>query len=163
MDGQTHREQVMTRLATRLERHIEEEELQEALRAESAGDMRERDIHFYHYVLARELRSVHRDLDASPPKKYTWGEWEYYLQLMGNVEDDTDDEFPGQEISDTLVPDHLRAPQHAFESKATRNTAAGSDSSGMDADKDGVVDRATDRKEKLYWNPKAKETKRVSA
>ncbi|UJO25095.1 Outward-rectifier potassium channel TOK1 [Fulvia fulva] len=161
LDGHKHREQIMTRLATRLEQHIEEEELQDALQADSTGDPRERDIHFYHYVLSRELRSVQKDLNDSPPKKYTWGEWEYYLRLVGNVEDNTTDEFPGQNFPDTLVPQQLRAPQHAFEPSSSKGLHAGSDSDGMDADKDGVVDRVTDRKERLYWDPKPKETKKA--
>ncbi|EME39039.1 hypothetical protein DOTSEDRAFT_75659 [Dothistroma septosporum NZE10] len=161
-DGRSHRDQMMSRLAIRLEQHIEEEELAEALKADSAGDTLERDIHFYHYVLSRELRSVQQDLNQSPPKRYQWVEWEYYLRLMGNVEDDAaeEEEFPGQQIPNTLVPDQLRAPQHAFE-PSSKDLASGSDSDGMAADKDGVVDRATDRKERLYWSPQVKKTKKA--
>nr|ABU23834.1 potassium channel [Dothistroma septosporum] len=138
-DGRSHRDQMMSRLAIRLEQHIEEEELAEALKADSAGDTLERDIHFYHYVLSRELRSVQQDLNQSPPKRYQWVEWEYYLRLMGNVEDDAaeEEEFPGQQIPNTLVPDQLRAPQHAFE-PSSKDLASGSDSDGMAADKDGA-------------------------
>lgn len=42
------------------------------------------DIKFYHYVLARESRSVQKDLNCSPPKQYSWDEWEYFLILIGN-------------------------------------------------------------------------------
>lgn len=44
------------------------------------------DIKFYHYVLARECRVVQRDLSASPAKRYSWEEWEYFLKLIGNEE-----------------------------------------------------------------------------
>lgn len=154
----------MTRLATKLERHIEEEELEEAMKAENAGNSLERDIHFYHYVLSRELRSVQKDLNESPPKKYGWGEWEYFLRLMGNVDDGNDgDEFPGQLIPDTLAPEHLRAPWHSFEPATVHTAATGSDAGSTVPNQDGVVDRATDRKERLYWNPKAREPTKVSA
>lgn len=72
----------------RLARHIEEGELAEAEMASEHGDDVERDIHFYHYILAKELRHVLRDVDASPPKQYTYQEWSYYLRLIGQNEDD---------------------------------------------------------------------------
>ena len=68
----------------------------------------QRDIHFYHYVLARELRNIQKDLTVSPPKEYSWHEWEYFLKLMGNEEDPRD--YPGQEHPDVLVPTPLRNP-----------------------------------------------------
>ncbi|KAK5018468.1 hypothetical protein LTR16_001519 [Cryomyces antarcticus] len=54
------------------------------------GDPLERDIHFYHYLLARELRNLTRDVLASPPKKYTYQEWSYYLKLIGQDEGSTE-------------------------------------------------------------------------
>ncbi|KAF2163185.1 hypothetical protein M409DRAFT_68779 [Zasmidium cellare ATCC 36951] len=100
MDGKRHFEMLMNRLAQRLEQHVEEEELEEALKAEAEGDDLERDIHFYHYVLSRESRNVQKDLAVSPPKKYSWGDWEYFLKIIGN-QDETPD-FPGQEIPNDL-------------------------------------------------------------
>lgn len=97
---------MLDRLADRLSSHLEAEELQEAEAAHQQGDDLERDIHFYHYVLSRECRNVQKDLSASPPKKYEWGDWEYFLKLMGNEDDPVD--FPGQEQPDILVPDVLR-------------------------------------------------------
>jgi potassium channel subfamily K len=44
------------------------------------------DIKFYHYVLARECRVVQRDLSASPAKRYSWEDWEYFLKLIGSEE-----------------------------------------------------------------------------
>ncbi|TKA81160.1 hypothetical protein B0A49_02009 [Cryomyces minteri] len=62
---------------------LEDEELGAAEDAGERGDPLGRDIHFYHYVLARELRNLTRDVLASPPKKYTYQEWSYYLKLIG--------------------------------------------------------------------------------
>ncbi|KAJ4293134.1 hypothetical protein N0V90_008416 [Kalmusia sp. IMI 367209] len=72
----------------RLAKHIEDDELAEAEEAGEHGDNLERDIHFYHYVLAKEVRNIMRDVDASPPKQYTYGEWNYYLRLLGQDEND---------------------------------------------------------------------------
>ncbi|OCL04822.1 voltage-gated potassium channel [Glonium stellatum] len=70
----------------RLAEHIEQEELGEAEEAGERGDPIERDIHFYHFVLARELRQVMKDVDAAPPKQYTYSEWSYFLRLLGQDE-----------------------------------------------------------------------------
>ncbi|OAG06886.1 voltage-gated potassium channel [Paraphaeosphaeria sporulosa] len=76
-------------LRDRLAEHIEEDELAEAEEAGEHGNKLDRDIHFYHYVLAKELRKLMRDADASPPKQYTYQEWNYYLRLIGQDENDT--------------------------------------------------------------------------
>lgn len=72
----------------RLAEHIEEDELAEAAKAGEHGDNLERDIHFYHFVLAKELRQIMHDVEASPPKQYTYKEWKYYLRLLGQDEND---------------------------------------------------------------------------
>ena len=77
-----------TALQDRLAKHMEEDELAEAEEAGEHGDNLERDIHFYHYLLAKELRNIMRDVDASPPKQYTYQEWSYYLRLTGQNEGD---------------------------------------------------------------------------
>jgi potassium channel subfamily K len=70
----------------RLAEHLEEKELSMAEEAGEHGDPLERDIHFYHYVLAKEIRKLMKDIDASPPKEYTYNEWCYYLRLIGEDE-----------------------------------------------------------------------------
>ncbi|KAF2220275.1 hypothetical protein BDZ85DRAFT_291285 [Elsinoe ampelina] len=69
-------------ITTRLASHLADEELARLTQAESARDLLATDIHFYHLVLAREIRQLMRDLGASPPRRYRWEEWEYYLWLM---------------------------------------------------------------------------------
>ncbi|KAH0347984.1 voltage-gated potassium channel, partial [Aureobasidium melanogenum] len=93
------------RIADRMAKHLEAEELEDALTAEHAGDFEERDIHFYNFLLARETQRLLKDLNASPPKRYEWGEWEYFLKLMANDTDATD--LNG----DILVPEELRLPE----------------------------------------------------
>lgn len=42
----------------------------------------------YHYMLIREMASVMKHLNSSPPRKYTFDEWAWYLKLVGEEEDD---------------------------------------------------------------------------
>lgn len=87
--GLTRRGAVEQTLQDRLAEHIEEDELAEAEEAGEHGNKIDRDIHFYHYILAKELRTLMRDVDASPPKQYTYQEWNYYLRLIRQDENDT--------------------------------------------------------------------------
>jgi len=75
-------------LIDRLAEHTQQDELEEAEEAGEHGDDLKRDIHFYHYVLTKELRKLMRDTEASPPKEYTYQEWNYYLRLIGQDEND---------------------------------------------------------------------------
>ena len=125
--SEEHHNRLMDRLAERLEQHMEKEELEEAQKAENEGDSLRRDIHFYHYVLSRECRNLQKDLSSSPPKKYTWQDWEYYLKLMGN-DDIADDQGDGSGKDEGLVPQILRPTPR---------------STGFD----GIVDRETERRE----------------
>ncbi|KAF2090437.1 voltage-gated potassium channel [Saccharata proteae CBS 121410] len=72
----------------RLTKHIAEEELEEAEEAGQRGDELERDTHFYHYILAKEVREVMKDAQVSPPKEYSYGQWAYFLKLVGQDEED---------------------------------------------------------------------------
>jgi potassium channel subfamily K len=85
----------------RVAEHIEEEELGEAEEAGKQGDILERDIHFYHFILAKEIRQMLSDIGSSPPRQYSYDEWTYYLKLIGQDEDD---------ISHHRRPEEL--PQH---------------------------------------------------
>ncbi|KAI5272850.1 voltage-gated potassium channel [Aureobasidium subglaciale] len=93
------------RIADRMAKHLEAKELSDAISAEQAGDNLERDIHFYHFILARETQRLMKDLNASPPKRYSWGEWEYFLKLMANDYD------TAAMSGNDLIPDELRLPE----------------------------------------------------
>jgi potassium channel subfamily K len=67
---------------------IEEEELDEAEEAAEHGEFLERDIHLYHFILAKEIRQILSDMNLSPPRQYTYEEWTYYLRLLGQDEKD---------------------------------------------------------------------------
>ena len=44
------------------------------------------DPHRYHLLLIREVRNVMKHTNASPPRKYTYDEWVWFLKLMGEDE-----------------------------------------------------------------------------
>lgn len=65
---------------------VEDEELKEARDAEAKGDKLGEDIHKYHYLLVKEFRNVMKHLNESPPRKYSYEEWAWFLKLMGEDE-----------------------------------------------------------------------------
>ena len=71
-----------------LANYVEGTELDDAREAGDRGDALERDIHLYHYVLAKELRNLMTDISASPPRQYSYREWAWYLKLIGQDEND---------------------------------------------------------------------------
>ncbi|KAF2877014.1 hypothetical protein BDV95DRAFT_481923 [Massariosphaeria phaeospora] len=73
----------------RLGKHIKEGELEQAEEAGEHGDYLQRDIHFYHFILAKEIRNLIDDVDVSPPKQYTYQEWTFFLRLIGQDERDS--------------------------------------------------------------------------
>ncbi|PGH03671.1 hypothetical protein GX51_03935 [Blastomyces parvus] len=41
--------------------------------------------HRRQYIIIREIRKIYRDLNAQPPKRYTYDEWCFYLSLVGKM------------------------------------------------------------------------------
>ena len=70
----------------RLAGDLEQTELDEAEDAKGKGDKLGEDIHEYHYLLIKEFRNVLKHLNESPPRKYTYDEWAWFLKLMGEDE-----------------------------------------------------------------------------
>ena len=73
-------------VSQRLAKEFEDAELGEQHEAETRGDEIGSDVHHYHYLLVREIRRVMNDVGQSPPKKYTYNEWAWFLKLMGEDE-----------------------------------------------------------------------------
>ncbi|KAL6713526.1 hypothetical protein ACLMJK_008991 [Lecanora helva] len=65
---------------------LEKDELRAAQEAKARGDKLGEDIHEYHYLLVKEFRNVMKHLNESPPRKYTYEEWAWFLKLMGEDE-----------------------------------------------------------------------------
>lgn len=74
------------RIATQLEKT----ELAEAEDAKKHGDKLSEDMHYYHYLLVKEIRNVLKHLNESPPRKYKFEEWVWFLKLMGEDESSAD-------------------------------------------------------------------------
>lgn len=87
----------------RLSEYLEESELKEAKEASKHGDPTQRDMHLYHYMLSHEIRQLMKDVQASPPKAYSYHDWAWYLKLLGQDEQD---------------PKHHRSPPIKPEQKA---------------------------------------------
>lgn len=64
----------------------EKQELQGADDAREKGDRLGEDIHYYHYLLVKEIRNVMKHLNSSPPREYTFEEWAWFLKLIGEDE-----------------------------------------------------------------------------
>ncbi|KAF2764407.1 voltage-gated potassium channel [Teratosphaeria nubilosa] len=176
ISSEEHERQVMDRLAERLTSHIEQEEPDEARQAEKEGDELQRDIHFYHYVLARECRNLQKDLGNSPNKQYNWQEWEYFLKLIGNEDGSSD--HPGQKQpvlmvmgdirtlpstgSDATMTNTGRAPERVGSvNLAVQEADGGKQDAGPAVDSaqsDGVVGRLTEVGE---WKKKHEANKRL--
>lgn len=87
----------------------------------------DKDPHRYHFLLVKELRNVMKHANESPPRKYTYDEWVWFLKLMGE-----------DESSDTS---HRKPP--AKVEAASNRTKNGSHSAelqqGQTNDKDGRI------------------------
>ncbi|USP82407.1 potassium channel [Curvularia clavata] len=80
----------------RLAAYAEEGEFIKEVQAEAFSDDIERDIRFYHFVLAKEIHNLIKDLASQPTKQYEYYEWRFYLRLLRQSETD---------------PSHHRQPQ----------------------------------------------------
>ena len=78
-----------TKASERLGEEYEREELDEAEVAKARGDRLSEDAHLYHYLLVKEIRKVMKDTGEEPPKKYGYGEWAWFMRLLGEDEGDT--------------------------------------------------------------------------
>ncbi|MCJ1416309.1 Potassium channel [Xylographa parallela] len=68
---------------------FENAEMQEADDDAAEGDEIGKDIHLYHYLLVKEIRRVMPEIGQTPPKKYSYHEWAWFLRLMGEDENST--------------------------------------------------------------------------
>lgn len=65
---------------------VEADELHATRSAENRGDDLDANIHRHHYLLVKEFRNVMKHLNDSPPRRYTYEEWAWFLKLMGEDE-----------------------------------------------------------------------------
>ncbi|KAF4628957.1 hypothetical protein G7Y89_g9192 [Cudoniella acicularis] len=61
-------------------------EVSAADKAGEKGDELPKSRHHYHFLLIKEIGKVMKHLRSSPPRKYTFEEWAWYLKLVGEDE-----------------------------------------------------------------------------
>lgn len=60
------------------------------------------------HLLIREIKKLHGDLNASPPKQYTYAEWLFYLRLIGWLDSCSSyPNIPPGEAEDAPAPDRI--------------------------------------------------------
>jgi potassium channel subfamily K len=59
-----------------------DQEMKDRRNAAAAGES------YWLYLVTKEIKNVVQHLDASPPRKYTFGEWTWFLKLISEKEDE---------------------------------------------------------------------------
>lgn len=85
-DSEKHASGARGRATDRIADELQRSELAEVENAKEHGDKLSEDTHRYHYLLIKEVRNVMKHLNESPPRKYAYKEWVWFLQLMGEDE-----------------------------------------------------------------------------
>ncbi|KAI5364610.1 Putative Two pore domain potassium channel [Septoria linicola] len=156
ISAEEHHQHTMRKLKERLEPHVTRGQLEEHRKAGQKDNDADRDFRFYLRVLARESKQALKDSRADDPPEYSWHDWEFYLQLMGNGNTDDTDNFPGQQISDELAPKALLHADAPFKAGGAFPALTNADAQGAHDEKsdlDGLVDRETQRDDKWSATP----------
>ena len=95
-----------TRANGHLDNAFEQEELGEIEQAKRSGDPFSENTHHYHYLLLKEIRKVMKDVGEDPPKKYGYGEWAWFMRLLG--EDENDGQFHRKPMSASPKKDEMQ-------------------------------------------------------
>ena len=104
-EGQVYQGRATDYLAAGELKHIEQDEPNSAKHDDDNDDNKhlfDKDPHRYHFLLIQELRKVMKHANESPPRKYAYDEWVWFLKLMG--EDESSD------ASHRKPPTKVKAP-----------------------------------------------------
>ena len=74
----------------RVTAEFEASEERQAIEAARRGDWDAVGKHHYHYLLMREINHILPDINQSPPRRYAYDEWAWFLKLMGEDESGTE-------------------------------------------------------------------------
>lgn len=83
------RHKKQTKADQRLAANFEKAEATEEASAKKHGNKVAENEHHYRRLLLSEIRKVYADSAASQPKHYTYEEWTYYIELLGQDENDS--------------------------------------------------------------------------
>lgn len=84
-EGQIDQGRATDPLAGKLEQQ-EQDEANSIKRQDMKRIDIDEDPHRYHFLLIKEVRKVMKHANESPPRKYTYDDWVWYLKLMGEDE-----------------------------------------------------------------------------
>ena len=84
-----------------------------------AHDERTKGKYYRHNLLTKQIQTVIQHLDASPPRKYSFAEWTWFLQLIGQ---------------DESSPTQHRRPRSVQEAQVTENMVGGEQAGTKDED-----------------------------
>ena len=143
----------LARGAERLAGQIENEELEAAQSDRERGDFLGSTLHEYHYILAREFRKVLKHFSESPPRKYTYDEWAYYLRLMG--EDEGSPTLHRKPPSNRQNADEMGTQGRMTNNVKQAQTAEeeeDDDSAGMDDDRFSEKKKKEKKEKKKPWS-----------
>ena len=87
---QHHRKNDPESAAQRLRGDDAKAEVARAKKQAETGDGIPKSRRHYHVVLISEIGKVMKHLNSSPPRKYTFDEWAWYLKLIGEDENSAD-------------------------------------------------------------------------
>lgn len=89
-DGGHHRKNDPESAAQRVAGDHAKSETARAKKEGERGDEIPKSKRHYHLVLIKEISKVMKHLNSSPPRKYTFDEWAWYLKLIGEDENSAD-------------------------------------------------------------------------
>lgn len=106
-------------------KEVETTELADADQARRKGDKLSEDAHLHHFLLMKEIRKVMKDVHETPPHKYPYHEWAWFMRLLG--EDERDAKFHQKPIDEGDATG--RDMQAADEGASREDRAAGTGTS----------------------------------
>ncbi|KAF7542099.1 hypothetical protein G7054_g123 [Neopestalotiopsis clavispora] len=106
----------------------------------------------YHLVLIDEITRVTKHLQHTPPRKYTFKEWAWYLRLVGEDESSADTHRkPARKPSTTDAVSLGRVGMHKATRTTTNNSSNAGDPKGEPSGNTDSVDAANDSLVKWSW------------
>ena len=124
-------------ISQRLAKEFEDAELGEQHEAEARGDTIGSDVHHYHYLLVKEIRQVMNDVGQSPPKKYSYEDWAWFVKLMGEDEGSAKTHRAAKAQTGIDEGEHTTGIDYNHGAEGSNSTRSGSSRS---AEEQGKVD-----------------------
>lgn len=149
--GQVYKGRATDPLATKLE-HQEQDEAKSTKRPDKKRIDIDEDPHRYHFLLIKEVRKVMKHANESPPRKYTYEDWVWYLRLMGEDESsNTSHRKPPAKVGAAHL-DGTTTTTGTPAKKDKGNGGSGSDSRPAELQQGQTDDKEQDGERTLPWS-----------